>query len=352
MAVSASPRVSVVMSVYNGQPFLEEAVESVLGQTFGDFEFIIVNDGSTDGSGEVLDEWASKDSRIRVMHQENRGIPYSLNRGWRMARGAYIARMDADDISRPQRFEKQVEFLEKDPTVDVLGTNVEVIDADGERLQVPSIPTTPGLIAWRTLFGSAIWHPTVMMRKRILQRAGGYDDALPEAHDYDLWTRLTPITDFSNLSDVLLKYRWWGGNISTEYEEAQLADADASAVKLHQYYLGEAATTSKEALQFLRRVESSSKPESKAGSYTIDEISFFFRYILKLYHAFMQKERYSDKDLEAVTRDAIRKLERVASAVRPRSKFKSRLMKARALALMPSEVLEWIRDGLRRRLPI
>lgn len=340
------------MSVYNGQSFLKEAIESVLDQTFEDFEFIIVNDGSSDGSGEVLDEWASRDSRIQVVHQENRGIPCSLNRGWRMARGAYIARMDADDISLPKRFEKQVDFLEENPTVGVVGTNVEVIDADGERLQLPSTPTDPGLIAWRMLFTCPVWHPSVMMRKHVLRRVGGYGATILRSHDYDLWTRLIPFTNISNLPDVCLKYRWWGGNISIEQKETQLIEADTSAIKLHQYYLEDASATSKEAIRFLRRISNDFKYGPKAESYTVDEIISFFNYYLALYHAFRQKERHSGQDLEAVARDATRKLKRIASVVEPRSKFKSWLMKARAHALMPAEIPNWIWSGLRRRLPI
>jgi hypothetical protein len=127
-----NPTVSVVMSVFNGEPYLHEALESILNQTFRDFEFIIINDGSTDGSATVLESYRKSDSRLRVYHQENRGVGESLNRGCGLAQGKYIARMDADDIATSGRLMRQVEFMEGHPEVDVVGGAVEFIDATGK----------------------------------------------------------------------------------------------------------------------------------------------------------------------------------------------------------------------------
>jgi len=115
-------KVSIVMSVYNAQKYLDEAIESILNQTYSNFEFIIINDGSTDKSLEIIENYAKKDSRIIVINRENKGLIYSLNEGIRKANGKYIARMDADDISLPQRLEKQVEFMEKNKNIGICGT--------------------------------------------------------------------------------------------------------------------------------------------------------------------------------------------------------------------------------------
>ena len=130
----SSPIVSVVMSVLNGERFLREAVESILDQSLREFEFIIINDGSTDFSGSILDSYQHKDPRLRVVHQENMGLVESLNRGCGLARGKYIARMDADDIAIQDRLRWQADFMETHPEVGVVGGAVEVIDTTGRSL--------------------------------------------------------------------------------------------------------------------------------------------------------------------------------------------------------------------------
>ncbi len=133
LTLQGEPLVSVVMSVYNGERFLREAIESILSQTFRDFEFIIVNDGSTDGTAGILNSYALSDSRVRVFEQENMGQCASDNRGCSLARGKYIARMDSDDVSMRDRLERQIAFLENHEKVGLLGGAVEIIDDRGRR---------------------------------------------------------------------------------------------------------------------------------------------------------------------------------------------------------------------------
>jgi len=201
------PAISVVMSVYNGEEYLAEAVESILAQTFGDFEFIVIDDGSTDGTARMLAEYAARDGRVRVVTQENRGRPAALNLGMEMAQADLIARMDADDVALPERFERQVKFLEAHREVGLLGTGVEHIGPRGQRLGALIAPTEDREIRETMRRWCAFRHPTVMMRKAAALAAGGYRSALRDADDYDLWLRMAERTRMANLPQILLRYR-------------------------------------------------------------------------------------------------------------------------------------------------
>lgn len=207
--IAELPAVSVVMSVHNGQKYLRDAVESILNQTFRNFEFIIIDDGSTDNSKEILEEYAAKDSRIRFVSRENRGFTKSLNEGLALARGKYIARMDADDIAFPQRFENQVRFLEEHSETVVLGCNVELIDEDGDKLGLWTRPVTHQALEEAHLqgIGGSLVHPTVMLRAAAVQVTGGYREDLFTTQDFDLFLRLGEVGRLGNLPDVLLQYR-------------------------------------------------------------------------------------------------------------------------------------------------
>ena len=203
-----TPLVSVVMSVFNGEPFLGEAVDSILNQSFRDFEFVVIDDGSTDSSGAILDSYQEKDSRLRVLHQDNRGLIESLNRGCSIARGKYIARMDADDIAVRDRLLWQVEYLEKHPEVCVLGGAVELIDANGTSLGTDSNPLEDRAIKSGLLRGNCpYYHGTVLMRREAFASVGGYRKIVVNAEDYDLWSRIADRFQLANLEAVVLKYR-------------------------------------------------------------------------------------------------------------------------------------------------
>lgn len=214
-------RVSVVMSVYNGARYLREAVDSILSQTFEDFEFIILNDGSTDGSAEIIRSYS--DTRIRyVENSQNIGLTRSLNQGLSLARGEYIARMDADDISFPARLEAQVRFLDSQPEIGVLGTGFQLIDQVGKTSEILKFPREHGLLRWMMCFCfNPIAHPTVMMRRDLVSIAGGYDEALSTSQDFDLWGRLSGVTRLSNLPEVFLYLRKHQGNVSSTRSEQQ-----------------------------------------------------------------------------------------------------------------------------------
>lgn len=210
-----NPAISVVMSVYNSEKYLAEAIESILNQTFTDFEFIIINDGSTDSSLAIIESYMAKDERVVLISRENKGLPASLNEGIAIAKGKYIARMDADDISLPERFDSQFSYLEKNNNIDVLGTNAFQIDKNGrkkKRLFLFSkkflLSTKDNHLKANLIFSSCFIHPTVMIRKSTLNNFQAlYDPGLKVSQDYELWCRLAPIATFANLRVPLLKYR-------------------------------------------------------------------------------------------------------------------------------------------------
>ena len=220
MSLSKSA-VSVLMPVYNGERFLAEAIESILGQTFTDFEFVIVDDGSTDASPAILADYASRDPRIRVITQANAGIVAALNRGLAECRAPLVARMDADDISLPARLERQVDFLKSHPEILVVGCAAQLISEEKIPGPVMRHPSSPKEIDAGLQTETMLAHPSVLMRREPILKIGGYRELLRHSEDYDLWTRLAGNCQIANLPECLLHYRIHGGQISWEKSAAQ-----------------------------------------------------------------------------------------------------------------------------------
>ncbi|MEY5043545.1 MAG: hypothetical protein RJA19_772 [Bacteroidota bacterium] len=214
-----NPLISVILPVHNGEAFLSEAIQSVLGQTFTDFELIVINDGSTDGSAELLEQ--IRDVRLRLLSSErNQGLVHALNWGVAEARGSWIARMDADDICSPDRFARQLAYLKKHPGIDVLGTGAREMDATGRVVRPLKRPEYHDFIACEMLFRCVMIHPTVMGRaevfKKIPYRTG-------PAEDYRLWIEmLEQGVRFSNLTAPLLHYRRHDSNETTAHADNHL----------------------------------------------------------------------------------------------------------------------------------
>jgi glycosyltransferase involved in cell wall biosynthesis len=202
-----SPIVSVVMSVFNGERFLREAVESILEQSFREFEFIIVDDGSTDQSASILQSYQSNDARVKIYRKEHTGLIESLNLGCALAQSKYIARMDADDIASKDRLKTQVAFMDAHPETGVVGGAVEWIDASGNSLGIHRYPASDQEIKATLLDGCAFWHPTVVIRREAFVLARGYRSVAVDAEDYDLWLRIAVQFQLANLEAVVLKYR-------------------------------------------------------------------------------------------------------------------------------------------------
>ncbi len=222
--LSASyPAISIIMSVYNGEPYLAEAMDSILAQTVTDFEFIVVDDGSTDGSWGILERYARRDSRVRLGKQDNRGLTQTLNRMIAMAKGRYIARMDADDVALPHRLEQQITFLERRADVVCVGGSFELIDAAGRLLTRIAPPEFDDAIQSKALAGhTSLCHPCVMFRRSAVEAIGGYDESIPTAQDLDLFLKLGEVGSLANLKDPVLKYRVHAQAVSEQKHSQQI----------------------------------------------------------------------------------------------------------------------------------
>ncbi len=224
------PLVSVLMSVYENASTLRAALDSILAQSLADFEFIVIDDASTDNSKSIIQKY--RDSRIILIENErNLGLTAALNVGLQSAKGKYLARMDADDIALPTRLEKQVAYLERHPEVGILGTAAEVIDAAGEPQGISNRPQTGLAIRWMSLLANPFLHPTVMFRRELLvEHSLTYDERFSTAQDYDLWGRLLQHTQGANLAEPLLQYRLSSG-ITGEHRQSQLRNHDIIAAE-------------------------------------------------------------------------------------------------------------------------
>jgi glycosyltransferase involved in cell wall biosynthesis len=210
------------MPVYNTERYLAPALQSVIEQTFTDFEFIILDDGSTDSSVHIIQSFAENDDRIRFFPLEHRGYVSLLRRGLNHCRGEFVARMDSDDISMPDRFEKQVAHLRANPECVAVGSQITIIDPYGSRVEKPTHKLAHEDIERELLngVGWAMVHPTVMMRRDALQKVGGYREDLMVSEDLDLFLRLAEVGKVTNLPDVLLQYRQHLQSVNyTKYEQ-------------------------------------------------------------------------------------------------------------------------------------
>lgn len=216
------PLISIVMPVYNAGPYLIDAVASIAAQTMRDWRLICVDDGSTDGSGEVLDWFASNDERIRVIHQPNSGIVAALNRGCAEARGPLLCRMDADDIALPQRLEKQAEYLRRNPNCTVVGSAILEMDADGDPLAISALPSNHDEIVANLLNRkTGHFHPSTMFRGEAFEAVGGYRPEYQWVEDHDLWLRLAWRGQLANIPQVLLCYRQHGASVCWQRSDQQ-----------------------------------------------------------------------------------------------------------------------------------
>lgn len=220
------------MAVYNGAEFLGEAIESILTQTFSDFEFLVVDDGSTDATPDILSANARQDERIQLHRfEDNRGLAAALNYGIHHATGEYIARMDADDISLLERFRVQVAFMDVNPEVGICGAWVELI-GDIDR-QVWEYPLDHAGIFARMLFSNALAHPSVMMRARVLKQHNlQYDERIRYAQDYELWSRAIFHTELANIPQILVQHRRHATSTGDQFHQAQLQTHQTVAHRL------------------------------------------------------------------------------------------------------------------------
>lgn len=213
------PLISVIMPVYNAAPFVKQAIESVLAQSYNNFELLILNDGSTDDSEQVILSFFDK--RIRyTLHKRNVGLIACLNEGVRISNGTYIARMDADDISLLRRFEKQIAFLKENPQIGICGTQIDTI-REKRIMPFNRLPTSNNAIRASFLFRNVLMHPSVIFRKSIFQGEAPFNNDFYLAEDYECWSRMAARTEFANLSETLLHYRIHSNQVSIDKSEEQ-----------------------------------------------------------------------------------------------------------------------------------
>ena len=220
------------MCVRNGEKFLAEAIESILNQTFDAFEFIIVNDGSTDGTAIILEQYSRGDPRINVIEIVSSGLPVARNTAVENARAPILAVMDADDIALPQRLSKQLEYLSVHEEVSVLGTGAVIIDEKGKRRNIKVMPDTPAMVRSTLPHRCCLIHPSVMIRRSALLAAGGYNLNYKVAEDYDLWLRVSEFSELANLTEPLIMLRKHGAQI-TKTKSRNITQNRVTAVMEH-----------------------------------------------------------------------------------------------------------------------
>ena len=233
-----TPKVTVLLPVFNGEKYLREAIDSILAQTFTDFEFLIIDDGSTDNTWDILTSF--QDPRVRLIKNSvNMGLTRALNKGLGLARGEYVARMDADDISLPERLQRQEAFLDINQNIAMVGCWVEMIDENGQKTKRVNFPIVPYLLRWRLLFTNTFAHSAVMFRKDAALGVGGYSEKLRYAQDYDLWSRISIHWDVANIPSELVEWRFWKEGISALQAKKQEETTIQIAKRNMAYMIGE-----------------------------------------------------------------------------------------------------------------
>ena len=201
--------ISVIMSAYNSEKYIEKAIESILDQSFADFEFIIVDDASKDNTLDIIESYQKSDQRIKLLRNKNNlGLTKSLNKALNESQNNYIARMDADDISHPERLETQINYLKDNPEIDILGTSAYNINEQGDILKGRTVPLSCSDIKNTILLANPVIHSSVIMKKSSLNSIDNYNETFKKVQDYELWFRsLANDLIIENLPDKLLYYR-------------------------------------------------------------------------------------------------------------------------------------------------
>ncbi|WP_296985768.1 glycosyltransferase family 2 protein, partial [Thalassolituus sp. UBA1505] len=226
--------ISVVLPAYNAESYIGPAVDSILAQTYSNIELICIDDGSTDNTLNILNTY--EDERLRIVSRENRGLIHSLNEGIALSRGRYIARMDADDISLPDRLEKQLDLMRK-RHLGVVGSSYSYIDDSGVLLRTRILPESPLLNAWLLDFGSSLCHPAVMFDRKVVDDQLYYDPEAEACEDYDLWLRIRSHgISIGNVKEILLNYRVLDTSISRTKLDIQKAGSINALLKHEPVY--------------------------------------------------------------------------------------------------------------------
>lgn len=326
--------VSIVMPAYNAERFLRPAVDSVLAQTHKDFELLVVDDESTDRTPEILEEYARRDSRVRLHRVTHGGAIRARNEGLALTSGDFIAVMDADDVCVPHRLQRQVGFMLQSPETGVLGAYVQLIDDQGRAGQIKSYPVDEALMSWSMFFCNCFAHPAVMIRRSALALAKGYAAGCKGgSEDYDLFQRLNGRVGFATIREVLLQYRRWGGNMTRQSWDQQERDATRIVQDAVRRMTGN--TVPADLAAGLRGLATGHYPE------TATQVAALRALMVDLYDRFIRQPWIKPRGRALVTRDLAIKLwllAAVAARLSPRLSISAALSATR---LRPFSVLEF-----------
>jgi len=281
------PFVSVLLPVYNGEDYLAESIQSVLDQTYGNFELIVLDDGSTDRSREIGLQFAELDARVKLVHNSsNHGLVTTLNHGLDIAQGKFIARMDADDICLPARFVKQVEYLESHPEIGVLGCDIHYMDENGNLTVVPDFSFHSDVeIRWNLFFINPFCHPAVMIRKSIIDKYQlRYDSQATHVEDYEFWGRFLLVSNGENLPEILLHYRIHSRSVGSTQGNIQNQLAEQITAEIIENHLPNLNASPQEIKQWI----STQLENANIPFYMRSQLMIIY---IKLWRAFEQKHK-------------------------------------------------------------
>jgi|688.fasta_scaffold102940_4 glycosyltransferase involved in cell wall biosynthesis len=292
--------ISVVLPVYNCKEYINDSVQSILQQNYKNFELIIVDDGSDDGTSDILNNF--KDKRIRLYKNKcNRGLIYSLNKALNKSKGQFIARMDADDISEINRFQKQINYFNKNKEISVVGSAVKLIDSSNQNFSFFYYPLTDVSIKWSMLFCCPISHPSVMIKSSVIKKSRGYNLEAKFAEDYDLWFRLIKKNiKFANLPMPLIKLRKHSQNVSITNFSEHFFNASKVCRNIIEYNFN---FLKKVNYKLIKCIFSLGKNENKQSNLSIN-------FIFKIFKCFFLKNhmKMTSIDFQNIKNDALKRI--------------------------------------------
>lgn len=298
---------TVLMPVYNCEAYLHDAINSILSQTYSDFIFYIVDDGSSDNSAVVVEKYVQQDKRIKFFRQKNKGLIDTLNTHLPNITTKYVARMDGDDVCDKNRLELQLLFLEKNKEIGVVGTGICYMNHELREIIYNSrFPATHNLITWAMLYKTGIGHANLMMRTELFKISGGYNKNALHVEDYEFFLKVSKITKLANLNETLYKYRRHDDSVSLKYEEIQKKNHFAySKEQLKTYIPG----VTDDFVRFLKYDIITEKVEPQC----------IFSSLKKLYKQFTTKNDLSNTEKKQVKKEIVRKMYLLAAHYKSRS---------------------------------
>mgnify|MGYP003687353709 CR=1 FL=1 len=310
--------VSVIMPAFNAEKYIVESINSIINQTYKEWELIIINDGSSDKTASIIKEFSTKDSRIiSLENEENKGLVYTRNRGLKEAKGTFIANLDSDDIAYPERLEKQVEFMVENPQVVLLGTACETIDSKGNQIGIEKRAIPKEHLKSLLVFSNYFINSSIILRKALVQNCFYQEDFAP-AEDYQFFTQIMDNGEIVNLPEVLVKYRIHDQNISVLKKKEQESSikriqekllskieikASEEELNLHASLVNEGGSIAEQELEFietwLQQLKSSNNKVKKYNQHVFDHFCAFFyrRACLNAKMGFKSIKKYRNSSL-------------------------------------------------------